>query len=81
MAVATKVRRAARKASNKESKILQSLVLYYKGECSLGYTADKLKMPLRALIEFMMRNKLPQYWQEDDGRKGLNRLSELRSTL
>ena len=79
MAVATKVRRAARKASNKESKILQSLVLYYKGECSLGYTANKLKMPIRALMEFMMRNELPQYWQEEDGKRGLRRLTELRS--
>lgn len=79
MAVATKVRKAARKASTKESKILQSLVMYYKGECSLGYVANKLDMPLRALMEFMMRNKLPQYWQEEDGKKGLSRLSELRS--
>jgi hypothetical protein len=53
--------------------------MYYKGECSLGYTADKLDMPIRALMEFMMRNKLPQYWQEEDGKKGLSRLSELRS--
>jgi hypothetical protein len=80
LAIATKVRKAARKASAKESKILESLIGYYKGECSLGYTANKLKMPLRALMEFMMRNELPQYWQEEDGKRGLRRLSELRST-
>jgi hypothetical protein len=54
--------------------------MYYKGGCSLGYTADKLNMPLRALMEFMMRDKLPQYWQKEDGEKGLSRLSELRSS-
>ena len=80
MAIATKVRKAARKASAKESKILESLIVYYKGECSLGYTANRLKMPLRALMEFMMRNELPQYWQEEDGKRGLRRLSELRSS-
>lgn len=81
MAVATKVRKAAKQASAKESKILQSLVGYYKGECSLGYTANKLKMPLRALMEFMIKHGLPQYWQEEDGKKGLDRLAELRSAL
>jgi hypothetical protein len=51
--------------------------VYYKGECSLGYIANKLNMPLRALMEFMMRNKLPQYWQKEDGETGLSRLAEL----
>ncbi len=81
MAVATKVRKAARKASAKESKILKGLAEYYKGDCSLGYTASKLRMPLRALMEFMIRNKLPQSGQEEDGKKGLDRLSRLRSVL
>lgn len=80
MAVATKVRKAARQASAKESRILQGLVSYYKGECSLGYTANKLKIPLRALMEFMIKYDLPQYWQEEDGKKGLGRLAELHST-
>jgi hypothetical protein len=81
LAIATKVRKAARKASAKESKILRSLVGYYKGEYSLGYTANKLKMPLRALMEFMIKHDLPQYWNEEDGKKGLSRLAELSSTL
>ena len=75
MAVATKVRNA----SAREFKILEWLVMYHKGECSLGWEAKKLDMPIRALMELMMRNKLPQYWQEEDGGKGLARLSELRS--
>ncbi len=78
---ATKVRKAAKQASAKEEKILASLVGYYKGECSLGYAANKLKMPLRALMEFMIKHDLPQYWREEDGKKGLHRLAELQSIL
>ena len=76
-----RVRKAATQASAKETKILQGLVGYYQGECSLGYTASRLRMPLRALMEFMIKHSLPQYWQEEDGRKGLSRLAELRSAL
>jgi hypothetical protein len=79
LATATKVRKAARQASAKESRILQGLVGYYKGKYSLGYAANKLKMPLRALMEFMIKRDLPQYWQEEDRKKGLSRLAELRS--
>ncbi|MEW5840295.1 MAG: hypothetical protein AB1753_04760 [Thermoproteota archaeon] len=78
MAVA-RVKKAARQASVKEARVLKSLETYYKGECSLGYTADKLKMPLRALIEFMIKHDLPQYWQEEDRIRGLKKLSEIRS--
>lgn len=73
------MKKAAKQASIKEARILKSLETYYKGECSLGYTADKLKMPLRALMEFMIRHDLPQYWQEDRAR-GLKKLSEIHST-
>ena len=78
MAVA-RVKKAARQASAKEVRILKGLASYYKGECSLGYTADKLKMPLRALMEFMIKHDLPQYWHEEDRVRGLEKLSEIRS--
>jgi hypothetical protein len=65
----------------KETKILKCLQDYYKEECSLGYTANKLKMPLRALVEFMIKHDLPQYWQEEDRKIGLKRLAEVRSAL
>ncbi|MDE1728776.1 MAG: hypothetical protein KGI02_06105 [Thaumarchaeota archaeon] len=81
MALATKIKKAAKQASVKETKILQILEDYYKGECSLGYTANKLKVPLRALVEFMIKHDLPQYWQEEDGKMGLKRLAEIHSTL
>ncbi len=80
MAIA-KVKKAAKQASIKEARILKGLESYYKGECSLGYTADKLKLPLRALMEFMIKHDLPQYWQEEDRVKGLKKLAEIRSAM
>ena len=77
----TKVRKRANQASVREAKILEGLESYYKGECSLGYTSDKLKVPLRALIEFMMKHDLPQYWHKDDKDVGLKRLAEIRSII
>lgn len=54
------------KASIKKAKILEGLEGYYKGECSLGYTASKLKMPLRPLMEFMTKHGVPPYWEKED---------------
>jgi hypothetical protein len=76
-----KIKKVAKKASIKESKILEGLESYYKGECSLGYTASKLKIPLRALMEFMTRYDLPYYWDGQDGKRGLKRILEIRSNL
>ena len=69
------------KTSIKEARILEGLQSYYSGECSLGYTAERLKMPLIALMEFMTRQGLPHYWDKEDGKRGLKRISEIRSTL
>jgi predicted HTH domain antitoxin len=74
-----KVKKVAKKASVKEAKILDGLESYYKGECSLGYTASRLKIPLRAFMEFMTRQGLPYYWEEEDGKRGLKRILEIRS--
>ena len=76
-----KVKKLAKKASVKEAGILKGLEGYYKGECSLDYTAGRLKIPLRALMEFMTRQGLPYYWDKEDGKRGLRRISEIRSTL
>ncbi|MGH9921127.1 MAG: hypothetical protein ACRD38_00085 [Nitrososphaerales archaeon] len=69
------------KTSIKEAKILKDLKSYYKSECSLGYTADRLRIPSRTLMEFMTRQGLPYYWDKEDGKRGLRRISEIRSTL
>jgi len=76
-----KVKKLAKKASVKESRILQGLEGYYKGEYSLEYTASRLNMPLRALMEFMTKHGLPHYWEEEDRKRGLKRISEIRSAL
>lgn len=76
-----KVKKVAKKASIKEANILKGLESYYKGECSLGYTAKRLNMPLRALMEFMTRHGLPHYWDEEDKKRGLKRISQIRSTV
>lgn len=75
----TRVKKAAKQASAKEARILKGLASYYEGQCSLGYTANRLKMPLRALMEFMIKYDLPQYWQEEDRIRGLKKLLEIRS--
>jgi len=74
-----KVKKLAKKASIKEARILEGLEGYYNGEYSLGYTASKLKIPLRALMEFMTKHGLPYYGDEEDGKRGLERISEIRS--
>jgi hypothetical protein len=79
LALDTKVKKTAKEASIKERKILQCLKDYYKGEFSLDYAAGKLKIPLRALMEFMTKYHLPQYWQEEDRKRGLKRLAEIHS--
>ena len=65
----------------RESRILGGLEAYYRGEGSLGYVAGELKIPLRALMEFMVKQRLPYYWQKEDRDKGLKKISELRSSV
>ncbi len=77
--MALKVKKLAKKASIKETRILEGLEGYYKGKYSLGYAASKLKIPLRALMEFMTKQALPYYWEEEDGKRGLKRILEIRS--
>ena len=76
-----KVTKFAKVSSLKETRILEGLESYYKAESSLGYVARRLRIPLRALMEFMTKQRLPYYWEEEDAQRGLRRLSELRSAL
>lgn len=76
-----KIQRSARAASKKEKKLLDSLEKYYKGDCSLEYAAGAAHMPLRAVLEFMRKNKLPYYSDEIDRVEGLTKISAIRSTI
>lgn len=76
-----KLQRYARTASKKEVMVLDTLENYYRGEYSLGYVAEKVNMPLRALMEFMQKYELPYYSDASDAKEGLKRISMIRSTL
>lgn len=60
---------------------LDALENYYRDEYSLGYAAEKINMPLRALMEFMRKYELPYYSDSSDAEEGLKRISMIRSML
>ncbi|MDG6908606.1 MAG: hypothetical protein JRN20_22800 [Nitrososphaerota archaeon] len=70
----------AKSASRKEAKILDGLEGYYKGEYSLGHMAEMINVPLRAIVEFMQKYKLPYYSDASDAEAGLKKISRIRST-
>ena len=71
----------AKSASRLELRVLESLTGYYRGEYSLGYAAETVEMPLRAIVEFMQNHQLPFYSDSADAEEGLRRVSKIRSTL
>ena len=76
-----KLQRNAKTASQKEKKLLDNFQKYYKGKCSLEYAAEAAHMPLRAVVEFMRKNKLPYYSNTADTAEGLKKISEIRLTI
>jgi hypothetical protein len=62
-------------ASQKEKKLLDNLQKYYKSDFSLEYVAKAAHVPLRAVIEFMSKNKLPYYSDKVDTEEGLKKIS------
>ncbi|MDG6907902.1 MAG: hypothetical protein JRN20_19200 [Nitrososphaerota archaeon] len=53
---------------------------YYRGEYSLGHMAETVNVPLRTIIEFMQKYKLPYYSDSSDAEAGLKKISRIRST-
>lgn len=76
-----KLQRYAKTATKKEVEVLDSLEAYYKGKCSLGSAAETVNMPLRAVMEYMQKHRLPYLSNASDAKEGLRRISEIRSTL
>jgi predicted DNA-binding protein YlxM (UPF0122 family) len=76
-----KLEKYAKTATQKETKLLDSLAKYYRGDYSLGYMAEKVHMPLRAVMEFMQKHRLPYYSDSTDTEEGLRRITEIRTTL
>jgi hypothetical protein len=80
MAVEADVKKLAEDASELYARILDGLEQYYRSDITFGLLAERLHMPLRGLIEFMQRYKLPYKGGEGDREKGLAALARIRGT-
>ena len=76
-----KLQRYAKAALIKEQHILDALDNYYRGEYSLGYAAEKVNIPLRALMEFMQKHELPYLSDSSDAKEGMKKIAKIRETL
>lgn len=78
MAVQADVKDLADKASGLYIRVLSGLEEYYRSDITFGLLAEKLHLPLRALIEFMQRYRLPYKGGEGDRERGLASLARMR---
>lgn len=80
MAVEADVKKLGEEASELYSRILDGLQEYYRSDITFGLVAERLNMPIRALIEFMQRYRLPYKGGEEDREKGLAAIGKLSQT-
>jgi hypothetical protein len=80
LAVEADVKKQAEEASELHSRILHGLEQYYRTDITFGLLAEMLHMPVRGLIEFMQRYKLPDKGGEGDRERGLTALTKIRLT-
>jgi hypothetical protein len=80
MAVEADVKKQGEEASELYSRILDGLEGYYQSDITFGLLAEKLRVPVRGLIEFMQRYKLPYKGGEGDRERGLAALAKIRQT-
>jgi hypothetical protein len=78
MAVEADMKNLAKDASDRYARILDGLEEYYRSDMTFGLLAEKLRVPARALIEFMRRYKLPYKGGEGDRERGLAALANMR---
>ncbi len=78
MAVEVDVKNLAERASDVYARILNGLEEYYRSDMTFGLLAERLGIPLRSLIEFMQRYRLPYKGGEGDRERGLDVLSEMK---
>lgn len=81
VAVEADVKALAEKASGVYARILSGLEEYYRSDMAFGLLAERLGLPVRSLIEFMQKYRLPYKGGEGDGEKGLEVLLKLRRTV
>jgi hypothetical protein len=77
VAVQADVKDLADEASGLYIKVLSGLEEYYRSDITFGLLAEKLHLPLRALIEFMQRYRLPYKGGKGDREKGLATLARM----
>jgi hypothetical protein len=80
MAVQADMKKQAEEASELFSRILDGLEKYYRSDLTFGLLAETLNVPVRGLIEFMQRYKLPYKGGIGDRERGLTVLAEIRKT-
>ena len=78
MAGEADVRKLGEEASALYSRILDGLQEYYGSDVTFGLVAEKIRMSVRGLIEFMQRYRLPYKGGEGDREKGLALIAKLR---
>lgn len=78
MAVEADVKKLADEASELYARILDGLEQYYRSDITFGLLAERLRMPVRGLIEFMQRYKLPYKGGEGDRERGLAALARIQ---
>ncbi len=71
MVISSEVKQRARQASLRRGKIVEGLAEYYEGDMTVGALAERLGIPLRALIDFMQRHALPYKSGDEDRKLGL----------
>lgn len=80
MAVEADVKKQGEEALELQSRILDGLERYYQSDITFGLLAEMLRVPVRGLVEFMQRHKLPYKGGEGDRQRGLAALAKIRQT-
>ncbi len=80
MAVEVDVKKQGEEALELQSRILDGLERYYHSDITFGLLAEMLRVPVRGLLEFMQRYKLPYKGGEGDRQRGLAALAKIRQT-
>ena len=78
MAVEADMKEQAEEASQLYSRVLDGLERYYRSDITFGLLAETVHVPVRGLIEFMQRYKLPYKGGEGDRERGLETLAKIR---
>lgn len=74
------VEQISQEALERHQKIARGLEEYYRSNMTIGLLAEKLNIPLRALIDFMQKYGLPYKGGAGDKEKGIQRVRKMLET-